>query len=233
MKYSIEDAERAEEVLSQFYTDDTAAKWYSGNKAPNWFDHRADLYCWRLRRNSFWIERGCYSRQSIKQGDRVLDLCCGDGFYDYYFYSSVASNIVAVDRDASAIAHARKWHALPNISFETMDLTQTMPEGEFDSIIWDMAIEHFSLPQIKDVLAQCVTRSRALSGCTILVETKQVHPEHQNEFFAPEELEAVLRPFYADVQTFVTVYPPERSAQHDHAQRATVYFRAINKRLSQ
>jgi SAM-dependent methyltransferase len=56
---------------------------------PEWFDHFLDQHWqWSSRKQSFWVERGVFSRLVIKPGAKVLEICCGDGFNARHFYAS-------------------------------------------------------------------------------------------------------------------------------------------------
>src|SRR5947209_5174652 len=112
----------AERYLRRYYAWETERRWDSGAHPPEWFDHRADLYLWPVLKRPFWVERGVFSREVMRPGARVLDLCCGDGFFPFAFYSGSAGQIDAVDRDEAAIAHARRWHAAPNITYFRNDV---------------------------------------------------------------------------------------------------------------
>lgn len=212
----------AELYLRRYYTYDTRRLWGGPHPPPEWFDHRADLYLWSELRVPFWVERGVFSREVMFEGCQVLDLCCGDGFYPYHFYSSIASHIDAVDWDPTAIAHAHKWHNHPKISYVQLDVvTNAFPGTDYDVITWDGAIEHFSSDQIRIVLKKCVRALRIpegmLCGYTIIARSSdKSHPEHQHEFSSAAELKELLREFFPFVGTVETEYP----------ERHNIYFRA-------
>ena len=211
----------AESYLRRYYAYHTSRLW-SRSHPPEWFDHRADLYRWAELRVPFWVERGVFSREVMFQGCRVLDLCCGDGFYPYYFYSGTASQIDAVDRDPTAIIHARKWHGHPTIRYVQQDLiADEFPDTDYDVITWDGAIEHFSLDEIRQVLQKCVKAMKTpygvLNGYTIVTrDSGKSHPDHQHEFGSAAELEKVLSEFFPFAGTLETKY----------SERHNVYFRA-------
>ena len=211
----------AESYLRRYYAYHTSRLW-SRSHPPEWFDHRADLYRWAELRVPFWVERGVFSREVMFQGCRVLDLCCGDGFYPYYFYSGTASQIDAVDRDPTAIIHARKWHGHPTIRYVQQDLiADEFPDTDYDVITWDGAIEHFSLDEIRQVLQKCVKAMRTpygvLNGYTIIArDSGKSHPDHQHEFCSAEQLKNLLREFFPFVGTLETKY----------SERHNLYFRA-------
>ena len=156
----------AEWYLRRYYAYDTQRLWGGLHPPPEWFDHRADLYRWSELRNPLWVERGVFSREVMLGGCRVLDLCCGDGFYPYHFYVKIASQVDAVDRDPTALAHARRWHSHPRISYVQLDVvTDDFPEIDYDVITWDGAIEHFSTDQIRIVVKKSVEALRTRGGC--------------------------------------------------------------------
>lgn len=212
----------AELYLRRYYTWNTQRLWGGPQRPPEWFDHRADLYRWSELRNPLWVERGVFSREVMFEGCRVIDLCCGDGFFPYHFYAEIASHVDAVDRDPAAIAHARKWHSHPKINYVQMDVvTDDFPGTDYDVITWDAAIEHFSLDQIRIVLKKCVkalkTPGGVLNGYTIIAHSSvKSHPEHQHEFSSATELKDLLAEFFPFVGTMETEYP----------ERHNVYFRA-------
>jgi len=211
----------AESYLRRYYAYHTSRLW-SRSHPPEWFDHRADLYRWAELRVPFWVERGVFSREVMFQGCRVLDLCCGDGFYPYYFYSGTASQIDAIDRDPTAIIHARKWHGHPTIRYVQQDLiADEFPDTDYDVITWDGAIEHFSLDEIRQVLQKCVKAMRTpygvLNGYTIIArDSGKSHPDHQHEFCSAEQLKDLLREFFPFFGTLETKY----------SERHNLYFRA-------
>jgi len=212
----------AESYLRRYYAYHTSRLWEGVDARPEWFDHRADLYRWAELRVPSWVERGVFSREVMFQGCRVLDLCCGDGFYPYYFYSGTASQIDAVDRDPTAIIHARKWHGHPTIRYVQQDLiADEFPDTDYDVITWDGAIEHFSLDEIRQVLQKCVKAMKTpygvLNGHTIVArDSGKSHPDHQHEFCSAEELKNLLRESFPFVGTLETKYP----------ERHNLYFRA-------
>jgi cyclopropane fatty-acyl-phospholipid synthase-like methyltransferase len=60
--------------------------------------------------------------------------------------------MLAVDFDPKAIAHAKKRYRADNVVYELADIRTQMPEGIFDNIVWDAAIEHFTEIEIADLM---------------------------------------------------------------------------------
>ena len=212
----------AESYLRRYYSYDTQRLWGGADPPPEWFDHRADLYRFSELRVPFWVERGVFSREVMFQGCRVLDLCCGDGFYAYHFYSGSASHIDAVDLDPMAIAHARKWHSHPKIKYAQLNVANDMfPGAEYDVITWDAAIEHFQTDQIRTILGKCASALKdttgVLCGYTIIARSSdKSHPEHKHEFVSAAELKDLL----------LTSFPFVGTIQTEYAERHNIYFRA-------
>lgn len=200
---------------------------------PEYFDHFLDqFYAWRKSRNSLPWERGVYSGFALQattvngKKPRVLDLCCGDGFLSYHFYSLVAESVVSVDFDPKAIKFANRNNRAANASFIVGDIRTDIPEGVFDNIIWDAAIEHFTEAETQSLMGTIKSRlanDGILSGYTILEGEGGSHHLHQHEyeFHDKEDLARFLTPHFANVQVFETTFP----------NRTNLYFYATDAKL--
>jgi len=180
---------------------------------PEWYDHYLDLsYGWTKNRNPLWVERGVFSSLVLKQGVNLLELCCGDGFNTYHFYSIKAHKIIAVDFDESALKHANIFNKAENIEFIFCDIRKEIPQGKFDNIIWDAAIEHFTPDEIDGIIKTIKKRlavNGVLNGYTIVEKsdgTKSLS-HHEYEFQSKEDLIRFLNPHFQNVKVFETIYP--------------------------
>lgn len=180
--------------------------------SPEWFDHHIDLYHQFQRdRNPLWVERGTFGGLALKCGD-VLELACGDGFNAKNFYSLRSRSVLACDFDPSAIATAKRKNAAPNVSFVLADIRTQMPEGSFDNVVWDAAIEHFTpqeIVQIMEDIKRRLTPEGVVSGYSIVERAdraKHIH-QHEYEFRNKEDLLRFLTPHFRNVKVFETVYP--------------------------
>lgn len=183
--------------------------WGGFRHPPEWFDHLIEQYWrWTYTRNPMSWERGVFATLAMPEGSRVLDLCCGGGFFSYHFYSRRASLIVAVDFDPRAISHAQRNFATANIEFLCADIRTGMPKGPFDAIVWNAAIEHFTQDEISALLATIKSRLTPigiLTGYTIVEkEGGKAHPDHEYEFKSGGDLADLLRPFFANVAVLST-----------------------------
>ena len=179
---------------------------------PEHFDHSIDIfYLWRKTRNPQGIERGIFGGLALQGGD-VLELACGDGFNARNFYSVRSKRVVACDFDFRAIRTAKRKNRAPNVGFVQADIRNDMPEGLFDNVVWDAAIEHFTPAEVTEILMRIKTRLRAggvLSGHTIVkrADGRKSLSYHEYEFRSKEDLYECLHPYFRHVSVFETIYP--------------------------
>jgi 2-polyprenyl-3-methyl-5-hydroxy-6-metoxy-1,4-benzoquinol methylase len=212
--------------IHRFYYGQLFRSVYGGAKpSPYWFDHRIDLY-YHWPHNLFWLERGILPRKEMFDGCNVLDLFCGDGFFSRYFYSSIAGQIDAVDKDPSAIAHAKRWHSYPTINYRVLDaVKQDFPRDCYDVIVWFEAIEHLSEAEYKVVAERikAVLKDKGiLIGSTPIVSAEhgtKRNWEHQNEFTSIAQLREFLSRDFRHVHVDMTIHPTL-----DGDERRTAYF---------
>ncbi len=183
---------------------------WKNDTPPEWFDHFLDQYWqWGKKGVSHWIERGVFGRISLTPQGRLLELCCGDGFNARHFYAEQAASITSVDFDPTAIAHARKHNAHPKIRFELADIRSDMPRGPFDNVIWDAAIEHFTVEEIDAILKnikRVLVADGICAGFTIVERDdgkKHLH-HHEYEFKGKRDLLDILKPHFKTVVVFET-----------------------------
>lgn len=179
---------------------------------PEHFDHHIDLfYQWLASRNSLWLERGVFGSLALQGGD-VLELACGDGFNARNFYSLRSKRVIACDFDPKAIDTARRKNAAPNVEFVLADIRNAIPDGAFENIVWDAAIEHFTPDEIQRILKDIKSRLTSdgiLSGYTIVEKsdgTKSLS-HHEYEFKSKEDLLRFFTPYFKKATVFETMYP--------------------------
>jgi SAM-dependent methyltransferase len=179
---------------------------------PEHFDHHIDLfYHWRSSRNPLWIERGVFGALALKGGD-LLELACGDGFNARNFYSLLSKNITACDFDPSAIKIAKRKNSAPNVTYQLADIRTHMPEGHFDNVVWDAAIEHFTCDEIAGIMENIKSRLKPdgiLSGYTLVERHDKVKHliHHEYEFKSKEDLARFFEPHFQHITVFETIYP--------------------------
>ncbi|WP_213086402.1 class I SAM-dependent methyltransferase [Aquiluna borgnonia] len=198
-----------------------------GTDNPEFFDHQLDLhYQWTRTGNSLPMERGVHSSMALVGGGNTLDLACGDGFFTNYFYALRSKSVVGVDFDPVAIRQAKKNVILSNVNFILGDIRKDIPDGPFDNIVWDAAIEHFTETEIKALVArikEVMAPEGILSGYTV-TEAEHGHKhlhQHEYEFHDKEDLLRFFEPHFRNVHVYETVFP----------NRTNLYFYATDGKL--
>lgn len=195
---------------------------------PEWFDHFLDQYYqWPEKQSPLGWERGIYNLLALTPRSRVLELCCGDGFNAYHFYSIRAERIHSIDFDPKAIAHAKRNFKANNVTYMCQDIRQGLPRGPFTNVIWDAAIEHFTLDEISRILneiKQIMGPSGVLSGYTIVErEDGAQHDDHEYEFKSKQDLQSLLAQFFPHYVVIETEYP-ERTNLYFYASQSPITF---------
>ena len=137
--------------------------------------------------------------------------------------------MLSVDFDPNAIAHAKRNFRAPNVEYRCADIRTDMPEGEFDNVVWDAAIEHFTSEEAKAILISIKTRlasAGTLSGYTIVerVSGKSLS-HHEYEYKSKEELAMLLKQFFGNVLVF------ENTSRDQIEERRNLYFFASDGEL--
>ena len=171
------------------------------------FDHHIDLfYKWLYTKNPLWLERGVFGSLALQGGGNVLDLACGDGFNARNFYSLRSKHVVACDFDPKAIKTAKRKNIAPNIDYILADIRSNMPNGKFENVTWDAAIEHFTLSEIEQIMRNIksrLTSNGIFSGYTIVGKPEgKSFSHHEYEFQNKEDLLRFLMPYFKTVTVF-------------------------------
>lgn len=205
-------------------------EWRLMAKPPEWYDHYIDLHWkWPTTRNATSWERGIFGLLAMKQGCRVLDLCCGTGFFAFYFYSGRAGSVFSMDYSAAAIAQAKRNFSAPNIEYRQGDIRTDLPEGPFENAVLNAALEYFTPHEVDNLIENIKARlvpGGILSGNSIVAQrTGIAHPAQKQEFFSREELGVLLKGHFAHVVILNTTFiDPEMN-------RTNLYFFASDSVL--
>jgi len=201
-----------EEVIATAKTigDDYTGHWHE--LGVTWYDHRYDWA--RGPENWMWCERAVVGNRYIEEGDRVLDLCCGDGIFSGLVFSKKASLVHGIDRDPRALTLAREHYAKDNVEFFERDiLKDDFPATEYDAVLFLASIEHFTLEEIHRLLekiAKVLSPGGIFVGSTLLLNIGS-NPEHAVEFETIEDLEILLSPHFENVETWTTTWDENRT----------------------
>lgn len=157
-----------------------------------------------------WYEhwhRYAFARR-LAAGRRVLDAACGEG-YGSALLASVATEVVGVDIDDAAIAHARsRYGTQANLRFERADVTELpFGDGRFDLVVSFETLEHLAAQKR---LLQEFTRVLTDDGL-LLISSPDKHTYSdmagfRNEFHVRElyreELLELLAPHFGEVRLY-------------------------------
>jgi SAM-dependent methyltransferase len=157
-----------------------------------------------------WYEhwhRYAFARRLV-QGKRVLDCACGEG-YGSALLSDAAAEVVGVDIDAAAIAHAaERYGSRANLRYEQGDATALeIADARFDVVVCFETLEH--VEKQAEMLAGF---ARVLTDDGILLVSSPDKHEYsevsgfKNEFHVRElyrdELLDLLKPHFANVRLY-------------------------------
>lgn len=209
-------------VSGQLHRFQMALQWKMGDN-PEYFDHFIDLhYQLTHKLQAFPFQRGVWSLFAFPQDTRfVLDIACGDGFFTKQFYASTGASVVAIDFDPQAIKFASRYNSHERISYVVGDVRNGLPDGSFDVITLDAALEHFTEEEIQKLMSEIkdkLAKDGVLSGYTIKAsETGHKHlHQHEYEPHSKEDLARFFEPYFSKVQVFETT-SEERTNYFFHA----------------
>lgn len=155
-------------------------QWQLADEMPHYYDHRLGSLLFSAgRAPPFGMFRAFLSAQIMRPGDVVLDIGCGDGFFANRFFAPRVAHVDAIDIEPSAIEHARRHHAAPNIDYRLRDaVSDAFPRARYDVIVWDGALGHFPPDVTRHMLAkirQALAEGGAFAGSESLGEEGHDH----------------------------------------------------------
>jgi len=96
-----------------------------------------------------WIRAHVIERtlQRLPKTDKVLDFCCG-----YGFYFMINPKAKGIDGDSPAVDHLRSQ----GFDVRLADVTKPLPfpNGSFDVVIAHDVLEHFAYPELEGIVVQ-------------------------------------------------------------------------------
>lgn len=181
-----------------------------GFQLPDWFDHRHHLLDTEKYFKDFWTLSADNVLRVLPLNGRLLSLCTGDGFYDYYFYRERCAEIVCVDINRNCYNHFQRLYRAPNIQYILHDLLSYNPEKcYYDTVVIRGAIEHFS--EVNQQKIFILAKSALKSGGWFCGDTPQAtgrglgHEAHQYEWRDEKHMREVLERVFSRVETFTFV----------------------------
>jgi SAM-dependent methyltransferase len=151
-------------LLGMHYRSLFRRDWAWSPEQPHFFSHRVGFFDFVYGDSGgsvFPYYRGFFVSELIRDGDLLLDIGCGDGFFTKRFYSRRCEHIDAIDIEPTAIAAAMSQNASSKIRYQLSDAVNSpFPSNRYNVVVWDGAIGHFAastthvmLAKIADVLA--------------------------------------------------------------------------------
>jgi len=219
-------------LLRKYYQSKFRRDWKYCLKPPHFEDNRCFLNLWYVNGNNPWplgrnpdfLTRGFLNREMMSVGCKILDLCCGDGLFDYLFYSGLANHIDALDVDKSAISIAKKYHRASNITYYLSDcINNDFPNSDYDVVVWDGAIGHFHQKDAEKILIKIknvIGERGILVGSEVLEPEERKSWDHYMTFCEPSNMRNFLKMVFPHV--IVKEIPSIRRRYRE------VYFRCGN-----
>lgn len=200
-------------LLGQHLKSQWRRDWlYPGEEESHFYKHRESAFALAYAQDSGYkadgLVRGFFSSEVIREGDSVLDIGCGDGFFSTRFFSQRAKRVVAVDIEPSAISYATKNYCNPKTEFVLLDAVNgEFPSGPFDVIVWDGAIGHFAPEALEGMLIRI---KENLSSNGIFVGSESLgHEGHDHLVFFEtlKDFHKLLSRFFSHVELREVEYP--------------------------
>jgi SAM-dependent methyltransferase len=197
--------------LQNVYSAKFKKEWSYSKEPPHFFNHRIDMVNFTFSDKNigpYTYYRGFFASQVIKNGDKLLDIGCGDGFFTKRFFAQRCGSIDAIDIEPSAILTAQKTNFSDKIKYHLLDaVTQPFPQNMYDVVVWDGAIGHFSIDTLDIMLKKIRV---ALSKDGIFVGSESLGDEgndHLSRFQELGDFKRIFIKYFPVVQLCSIEYP--------------------------
>ena len=205
--------------------------WELSAATPHFYDQRNTVFALAfdpMPPSSHTLDRAAAARDVIADGDRVLDIGCGDGLFTRRFYCDRASQIDAIDVEQSAIDHAQCFHADPKIVYRKIDaVAESFPQSEYDVVVWNGAIGHFSSGDAAVVMKK-ISAVLGPRGVFVGSESLGLEGHDHLQFFLDEAaVQRLFSPYFQYIATRVVSY---RIGLRRDFLRHEVFWRCSNER---
>lgn len=203
-------------------------EWVNTSSLPHFYDQRhnvIDLAFGNAQLGPFPFYRGFYTSEVIKEGDRVLDIGCGDGFFTMRFYAPKAKKVDAIDIEPSAIEMAKDTNQNSKIQYILKDaVKEDFPSPEYDVIVFDGAIGHLSKEDSK-ILLKKIKNSLSANGLFVGSESLGLEGHDHLQFFnTMDDLRSLLSSHFRYVSLKSVDYVNNNSG----FKRKEAYWRCSN-----
>jgi len=190
--------------LLRIYRSKFRLDWELSKFPPHFYNHRMGMAQFTFGETTFGpfpYFRGFFASQVIQEGDTLLDIGCGEGFFTKRFFSANCSHVDGVDIEPSAIQCAERENAAGNIKYHLLDaVNQDFPEREYNVMVWDGAIDHFQ-PDTLEIMLQKIEKSLSANG--IFVGSESLGDEgsdHLTRFYSLDDFGKLFSKYFKFVE---------------------------------
>jgi len=178
--------------------------WELSKAPPHFYNHRMGMSQFvfgEVTHGPYAYYRGFHAAQVIQDGDKLLDIGCGDGFFTKRFFSAKCSHVDGIDIEPSAIRCAERENSAENVKYHLMDAVQVeFPTREYNVIVWDGAIGHFSPDTLQTMMSKIVN---ALSPNGVFVGSESLGDEgvdHLTRFDSLDDFGSLFSKYFRYVE---------------------------------
>ncbi len=212
-------------ALGAHYASRLRREWYWTVEPPHFFGHRIgafDLAFGSAKSGPYPWFRAFLAADVIRDGDTLLDIGCGDGFFTARFLAPRCRAVDGIDVDPDAIASARRENAAANVRYVLADaVEEPFPQERYDVIVWDGALGHFA-PAATETMLMKIRSALAEDGIFCGSESLGAEGVDHLQFFAgTDDLRDVLSPHFPHVWLREVTYPTGRHLRHEAFWRAS------------
>lgn len=218
-------------LLGKYYDSKFKREWLLDSSPPHFDDNRRDAFDFMFSDQTvgpYPFYRGFFNSELINLGDRLLDIGCGDGFFAKHFFSPKCGNIDALDLDPVALHIARTNNSAKNIQYYQLNaIDDDFPCDQYDVIVWDGAIGHFSEVSTNIVLKK-IHRSLTSHGVFAGSEslgTEECERDHLQFFYSLDDFQKIFQPYFKYIELRTVRY---KINKRDDFFREEVFWRCSN-----
>ncbi len=219
-------------LLEKHYDSKFRREWVIGDEPPHFDDNRRDTFDFAFSAYSvgaYPLYRGFFSSEVIQEGDRLLDVGCGDGFFTRRFFAEKCSSIDAIDIEPTAIKAAKEYNSSEKITYYLCDaVNQPFPNNPYEVVVWDGAIGHFSA-DTTDIMVRKICASLVSDGVFVGSESlsaEECKRDHLQLFYSLDDLHQVFKRHFKYIELRSIQY---RINKRDSFIRTEGYWRCSNE----